>query len=191
MIIRGTEDLRVRKTMAAIERAFSELLLETAYERISVTALCERAQINKKTFYHYYKTLDDLLNEMLEKMSKEYIKRISHYTAPEHLHEINREFFLYSMEKGETYEKIICSTAYHAIGGKMLSEFVKRAWRRSEWFQNLSLEQQNTLLGFLRGAGMELYRQWVADGKKLPLEDMITLSSELLCNGVNGFMKHS
>lgn len=105
MIIRGTEDLRVRKTMAAIERAFSELLLETAYERISVTALCERAQINKKTFYHYYKTLDDLLNEMLEKISKEYIKRISHYTAPEHLHEINREFFYIPWKKAKPMKK--------------------------------------------------------------------------------------
>ena len=67
MIIRGTEDLRVQKTMAAIEQAFSELLLENdEFERISVTALCARAKINKKTFYHYYRTLDELLQEMLE-----------------------------------------------------------------------------------------------------------------------------
>ena len=34
-----------------------------------------------------------------------------------------------------------------------------------------------------------LFRQWARDGKKLPLEEIIALSGELLCNGANGFMK--
>lgn len=191
MRIKGTEDLRVQKTMEAIDRAFSELLLETEYERISVTALCERARINKKTFYRYYRTLDALLQEMLEKMSADYLERIAHYRLPDHLEEINGEFFRYSAGKGEMYEKLVCSASSDTIGGKMLAEFVKRAWQRSERFRQLDGGQQNILLCFLRSSGMALYRQWVADGKKLPLEDMIALSGELLCHGVAGFMKRA
>ncbi len=190
MIIRGTEDLRVQKTMAAIEQAFSELLLENdEFERISVTALCARAKINKKTFYHYYRTLDELLQEMLEKMSQEYIQRISQYTVPDQLDAINREFFLYSMEKGRIYEKLVCNVSYHALSTKLFSEFVKRAWRRSNWFQRLTPEHQNILLCFLRSAGVELYKQWIADQKKISLDEIIALSGELLCHGVNGFVQ--
>ena len=62
-------DLRVIKTMDAIHSAFETLICETEYQRISVTQLCEKARVNKKTFYRYYATLDDLLAEFQAEMS--------------------------------------------------------------------------------------------------------------------------
>ena len=47
----GTEDLRVQKTITAIDQAFEELILTTDYEKITVAELARRARINKKTFY--------------------------------------------------------------------------------------------------------------------------------------------
>lgn len=38
-------------------------------------------------------------------MIKEYPERIKNYRIPEDLDKINREFFLYSAEKGAVYEK--------------------------------------------------------------------------------------
>ena len=63
MIINGTEDLRVQKTIEAIHSTFEEMLCEMDYKKITVKELCERARINKKTFYRYYDVLDDLLEE--------------------------------------------------------------------------------------------------------------------------------
>ena len=34
------------------------------------------------------------------------------------------------------------------------------------------------------------YRQWIADGKKLPLENVIELTNRIVLDGVNGFFKH-
>lgn len=47
----GTEDLRVQKTITAIDQAFEELILATDYEKITVAELARRARINKKTFH--------------------------------------------------------------------------------------------------------------------------------------------
>ena len=33
---------------------------------------------------------------------------------------------------------------------------------------------------------LEIYKQWVADGKKIPLEDIIQIATKLICSGVNG-----
>ena len=33
---------------------------------------------------------------------------------------------------------------------------------------------------------IEIYKQWIADGKKIPLEDIIELTTKLICDGVNG-----
>ena len=64
MILTGSEDLRVIKTIEAIKSSFEALICEKEYEKITVKELCDRARINKKTFYNYYPTLDDLLSEM-------------------------------------------------------------------------------------------------------------------------------
>ena len=48
MILTGSEDIRVKKTMISIRNAFCDMICEMDYERITVKELCERAMINKK-----------------------------------------------------------------------------------------------------------------------------------------------
>lgn len=191
MILDGTEDLRVQKTIEAIHKAFEEMLYEMNYEKITVKELCERAKINKKTFYRYYAVLDDLLAELQGLFTQEYLKRIENYKVPENLDKINREFFLYSVEKGPLYEKITCSGSYDYIRSKMVNDVMNSKWGRSTWLQLLEPSKQAVLLEFIQSASMAVYRKWVADGKKIPLRDMIELSNQLLCSGVNGFIEHT
>lgn len=191
MILDGTEDLRVQKTIEAIHKAFEEMLYEMNYEKITVKELCERAKINKKTFYRYYAVLDDLLAELQGLFTQEYLKRIENYKVPEDLDKINREFFLYSVEKGPLYEKITCSGSYDYIRSKMVNDVMNGKWGQSTWLQLLEPSKQAVLLEFIQSASMSVYRKWVADGKKIPLRDMIELSNQLLCSGVNGFIEHT
>ena len=55
MILTGHEDLRIVKTIEGIKTAFEELICEKDYEKITVKELCDKARINKKTFYHYHR----------------------------------------------------------------------------------------------------------------------------------------
>lgn len=191
MLLNGSEDLRVQKTIDAIQKTFEEMICEMDYDKITVKELCERARINKKTFYRYYDVLDDLLAELQGIMSQEYIKRVENYRIPEELDKINREFFLYSVEKGMAYEKITCSGSYGYIRNKMMNNVFDSTWGKSTWLQLLDPYKQNILLGFVQSASIEMYRQWVADGKKIPLEEIIEMSNQLLCAGVNGFVECS
>lgn len=189
MQIRGNEDLRVQKTIAAIHDTFSELLLKKDYDKITVKLLCDCAKINKKTFYRYYETMDELLAERLESLSRAFLERIADYHVPDDLALVNREFYRYALEQGELYERLVCSASHRAISGKMLGEIINRTWNTSASFLKLDKYEQNLLLVFINSIGVELYRQWVADGKKMPLETVISLSGALLCNGVNGYME--
>ncbi len=189
MLLNGTEDLRVQKTIEAIHKTFEEMICEMDYEKITVKELCERARINKKTFYRYYDVLDDLLSELQNIMTREYLERIADYRIPEELDKINREFFLYSVEKGLVYEKITCSGSYNYIRNKMVNNVMSSTWGKSTWLQLLDTYKQNILLGFVQSASVEMYRRWVTDGKKIPLEEIIEISNQLLCAGVNGFVE--
>lgn len=191
MLLNGTEDLRVQKTIEAIHKTFEEMICEMDYEKITVKELCERARINKKTFYRYYDVLDDLLSELQNIMTREYLERIADYRIPEELDKINREFFLYSVEKGLVYEKITCSGSYNYIRNKMVNNVMSSTWGKSTWLQSLDTYKQNILLGFVQSASVEMYRRWVTDGKKIPLEEIIEISNQLLCAGVNGFVEYN
>ena len=52
-------DLRTEKTYTALVAAFEDLLAETSYEKITVTALCRRAQTRTATFYSHFEDKDD------------------------------------------------------------------------------------------------------------------------------------
>ena len=61
---RKKEDRRVIRTKKAIRGAFAELLSEKEYNDITVTDIAERADINRKTFYNYYRNTEDLVQDI-------------------------------------------------------------------------------------------------------------------------------
>ncbi len=187
MILTGYEDLRVIKTIHAIKAAFEELICEKDYSRIRVRELCERAKINKKTFYHYYETLDALLAEMQEELSAGYLERIRNLTLPDDLDQVNREFFLYSASQGLAYEKITCSRSYSAIRDQMIEEVTAKGWGRSPAYQALSCYEKKLVVCFVSNSVLQAYIQWVEDGKSLPLEEVIDMTNRIVLGGVQGF----
>ena len=101
-------DLRIQKTKDAIHNAFKDLINNMDYNKITVKLLCDKAKINRKTFYLHYATMDDLLKEF--------------------------------------QQEIVSSSA------------------------------------------IEIYKQWVKDGRKIPLEEIIQITKDLVCQGVYNFM---
>ena len=189
MLLTGKEDLRVRKTMTAIKSAFEGLICEKNYEQITVKELCDRAMINKKTFYHYYPTLDDLLAELQMELSAGYLERVKDFCLPKDLALVNREFFLFSAEQGTAYEKITCSVAYAKPRQEMIDHVTATAWGKSPVFLALDPFRQELLLEFINTAVLGAYRRWVEDGKCLPLEEIIEQTNRLVCGGVERYFQ--
>lgn len=189
MILKGDEDLRVVKTIEGIKSAFEELICEKDYEKITVKELCDRARINKKTFYHYYETLDALLAEMQMEMSAGYIERIKDYELPEDLDKVNREFFIFAAEQGLAFEKITCSVSYHSIRDEMVESVNDAGWSKSKKYQKLSDYEKKLLMGFLNNSVITAYRLWVEDGKKQSLDEVIAVTNRIVISGVNGFFR--
>lgn len=57
-------DLRIQKTRKNIINAFLELRSKKALEKITIKELCEKAEINKSTFYSHYVDIYDLSNSL-------------------------------------------------------------------------------------------------------------------------------
>ncbi len=57
-------DLRIKKTKRSIIDAFLELRAKKPLEKITVKELCDRAEINKSTFYCHYMGVYDLQDQL-------------------------------------------------------------------------------------------------------------------------------
>ena len=53
-------------TALLMDKALLLILEKKEYEFISIKEVCEKAGVNRSTFYLHYETMDDLLNEAIE-----------------------------------------------------------------------------------------------------------------------------
>ncbi len=75
------QDLRVKKTLLAIEKAFYELKETKQLEQIKVKNLCEKAMINKTTFYNYFTDVYALSDYLENKIIEEKFKILPRYSG--------------------------------------------------------------------------------------------------------------
>lgn len=189
MKITGYEDLRVQRTIKSIYDAFEELIVKKDYSKITVTELSKLAMINKKTFYRYYPTLDDLLAEMQARYSQGYLKQIQEYQYPRDLEKSVRAFFEFSAKQGPAYDKITITGSYSAIRQQMIDSVMKNTWGSSPEFEQMSNFEKSVLLNFIQKTGLDIYISWVKDGRKENLDDIISYAQALMRGGVNELLK--
>lgn len=87
------EDGRVRYTKMRIRSALYELLKEIDYEKITVTAICKRAEINRATFYKHYLDVADLVDQIQEETINELSEQLQNAI------DNNSEIFIVDMLK--------------------------------------------------------------------------------------------
>lgn len=189
MILTGNEDPRVQKTIGSIKSSFHDLILEKDYEKITVKEVCARAKINKKTFYTYYETLDDLLLEMQDSIAAEYRGRVRGLTLKD-MDRMIREFFLFSEEQGPFYEKITCGGSYAGIRQQM----IEKVCRGSNLFAELNdiPESERELVEtFVAESLLAVYTRWIRSGKIVPVDRVISLTTQLITGGLRNYRKSS
>lgn len=63
-------------TAAKMDEAFLKLLEKKDLAYITVKEICEKAGVNRSTFYLHYETVADLLSESVEYMNEQFLKYI-------------------------------------------------------------------------------------------------------------------
>lgn len=178
-------DPRVIRTKEAIQTVFKQMVCELPYEKITVKAITDRAKINRNTFYLHYTCVDDVLAEIQAKHSSEYSAIVSGYDQLKDTDKLVRSFFEYMEAQDDFFKRVTCDSRFDYIRERMQNKVTKQA-AESHPLKGLDQNVRNILLTF-NNCIVLLYRQWVSDGRKIPMEEMISLATTLLENGMKGF----
>lgn len=60
------QQLKSKETKSRIFKAAKNILQEQGYERLSIKNICDEAGVSNGSFYHHFKTKDDLLSYYIE-----------------------------------------------------------------------------------------------------------------------------
>lgn len=181
-------DLRYIKTEKLIRDTFCDMLREMDYAQITIKDLTNRAMINRKTFYLHYNSLDELLGRLQMDIYEQVLARVEDVRLPRDLEKLMREFFLFCTDRDDITEKIICSQGNFPVGQSPADYVMKSMFHYSvpEGCYSVSDSYEYNLVdAYLRGSIIFIYSQWVADGRKIPLERLIELATWLVSQGIN------
>ena len=182
-------DRRKRKTRAQIHAAFTSLLDEKELFKISVTDITTRADISRKTFYLHYRSIDDLIDELIQ---------------VEITHLANRLCEVSLDERGEVY----VDELFHTLEEELLTNFN----RRTAIMKNIDItrlmsrlcpimvqefiEKDPLKIGKKMGVFIEpfaayycsgllgIYYQWATADSPLPIETISSLAGASLAAGI-------
>lgn len=182
-------DLRVQKTREAIKSTFREMVCEMEADQITIKDLTERARIHRKTFYLHYTCIEALFEDMLKEAAERYFEEIDKVPLPMPMTEVNKVFFSFLGTQDVFMERLICSPSYRVFCNKMFTMALRHNRSRYNPYAHLSQAKQNIVNNFLATSSLDIYRQWVADGKAISLDDLTELSGKLLSTGVSSILQ--
>lgn len=186
---RKNEDLRVIKTREAIHSAFKQMICDMDYDEITIKELTQRAQINRKTFYLHYGSLDDLLEELQQEIAENFISRKVSYASMNDIRGLIRLFFEHAANMPLLHERLMCSGSYRPIWEKINKRIMDYRRETNRGAFGLNQYEENLVFAYYGANSIILYRQWVEDGKKLSLEELIDIAEKLICGGMSSVVK--
>ena len=181
-------DPRVKRTKKMFKDALKELMLtHDDYMEITVKELCEKAELNRRTFYLHYEYIDDVLLEIQEDFSKEFYEATKQY---DHIREIEPvvKVFFDLHESNPIYEKIILSPTQDYLREMMRSRTVSVLDENDNLkaIRSHDIITQNIIEQFYHMTVVSAYREWVRQRKIMAKEDVIKLTAKLVANGLHG-----
>lgn len=177
------DDLRVQRTKKLLKDKFKEMFIETDYEKITVKNLCEKAMVNRRTFYLHYESIDDILNEVLSEMAQEFLEYTKDYDHFENPERIVKDYFLFT-SSSPLFEKLNNNINYNYLREIINSRVRNIGKDNFKSVYKLDDFKAKMVMTYLNSATVNMYKTWCLEGKKVSIEKAIETASKLIKDGL-------
>ena len=184
-------DPRILKTKKLLKEAFEQLVLVyDDYMSITVKELCDKAGVNRKTFYLHYRQVDELFVELQNDAINEFYSRIRGLDIFKDVEKVVRAYFEIN-ESNPVYQKLCLSPHYvyiKEIGRKKGAVLYEENEDEDKLIHHDALIR-DYIGTFYYYSGYVLYSKWVKSNRSIPKEEAIKLAATLIKNGVYSIKK--
>ena len=165
-----------------INNALADLLQEKPLDKITVTDVVRRAEINRGTFYAHYTDISDVMNHLIEQTFLRIRDAISE--APNALTEVPKVLLLKVQEileeDMEFYQKVLNSNVSAVMQDRLIDFVLEYLFEHEEDFSFGSHEQYVLTVRFCAGGLSNLYREWFAGKLPLTLDELTETASMMI-----------
>lgn len=183
-------DLRVQRTKKALKETFKDMFLKINFEEITIKELCEKAMVNRRTFYLHYSSIDDIMSEVLEEMSLEFINYTNDYDHFLNIDRIIKDYFVFT-NQNPLYEKLNNNTDLTYLREQVNAKVVKNVTNHFDSIKYLDSFKYDMTRVFLNSAAVSMYRYWSINGKNIPMEEAIKITTKLVKDGIKSITKEN
>lgn len=170
-------DARVRYTKMVIKDSLVELLKEKPLNRITVKELCERAELNRATFYKYYRDVYDLL----EQLEQEFLDQLLNGVQERDFHQMLHWALTSIQANGVVYQTLFSENGDPYFPNRLLSRcFQNMALTMPEEQRTASPAQQRWLYYFVAQGCSGIISQWMQQGMQEPVEEVEAFIGKLM-----------
>ena len=176
-------DLRVVKTKNLIYKALIELMKEKTFEEIKVSDICNKAMINRSTFYaHYtdkYELLIDFINTVKDELTSELKKNNNNLNTGEYYIELIRLLLDHLDENKEIYNAIMINNR-NSIMMDILLNVVNNDLLNKANGNNNSVIPSDIAAKFYLGGVINIGLEWLQNNTKYTKEEIVEYLSILI-----------
>lgn len=189
-----SDDRRVVRTRKAIREAFLNLLRSEDYDRVTITAVAREADIDRKTFYLHYDSVDDVLDEFIRERAEQMVASLREESLAQGGGvDVADLFARLSVALVQDYS-ITENMVRHVSPEKLLSKVEGPLTEAIVECDALGLASAmgpylSFGVSFLCGGLLSAYRHWLAIDSDMPLENLAALTSAAILAGVEGFLQ--
>ena len=186
-------DRRIRKTKQAIQQAVVKLLSDQNLESITITQVAAMADVNRKTFYNYYESTNQVLEEIENDIVQSFDEVIStinmkkDFKSPTWIFEsltniIQQDFEFYSdlMQSNKVGDINLIAKISQTLKQRVIAN-LHLAIFEDDFTRDLTIN-------YVIAGMMEVYQEWLRDPKKIPLDELSKKMSLITFSGVNGIL---
>lgn len=187
-------DHRVRITKKLIRHALTDLMRNKPIQNISVKELCEKAGINRGTFYAHYEDIYDLMNQIEQELLDDFVQVL----APIYL-DADKGHFLRNVCKGIfrllQENSDICTVLLGEHSDKSFMDTLLRYGRDSylaaypQYFEKATPLQLEYFYAFISNGCIGMVRYWLAEGMRVSSDEVAHMAEEFMLKGVEIFLQ--
>lgn len=185
-------DRRIKYTKMIIKNSLLELLKEKPINKITVTQVCNLADINRGTFYNHYLDVYDLLEQIENELFDELYNDIKQFM---NLKTMTMDHFIAKLFESVKQNKDICKIIFSENGNKDIIQklfYVVHDEMIKEWTKkktNTSLKTLEYIFSFLANGTISMVQKWIETGLKEKPVEIANIVNQIMENGVQPFLE--